>query len=132
MAAQATGTFTVAGWDESTYEELGNGGKLTKAHVAFGFAGDLEGQGGWEALMCYQADGSASFTGFQQTVGKLGGLEGSFVLRADGTFENGEARTIWAVVDGSATGALHGLRGTGSAVSTGGSGGTFSFDYELA
>lgn len=131
MTEQATGMFTVSGWDESTYEDLDGGGKLTKAHVTFGFEGDLEGQGGWEAVMCYREDGTAAFTGFQRTIGKLAGRAGSFVLRADGTFENGEARTSWQVVEGSATGDLRGLRGTGEAVSTGGSGGTFAFDYEL-
>jgi hypothetical protein len=129
--ARAAGSFTVSAWDENTYEELDGGGKLTKAHVTFGFDGDLEGDGGWEAVMCYGADGTASFTGFQRTVGKLGGRPGSFVLRADGSFEGGAARTTWEVVDGSATGELTGLRGTGEAVSTGGSGGTYSFDYAL-
>lgn len=129
--AQAAGTFTVAGWDESTYEELDGGGKLTKAHVTFGFDGDLVADGGWEAVMCYRDDGTAAFTGFQRTTGRLGGREGSFVLRADGTFAGGEARTDWEVVEGSATGELSGLRGTGTAISTGGSGGTFSFDYQL-
>jgi Protein of unknown function (DUF3224) len=129
--AEAKGSFTVSAWDESTYEELDSGGKLTKAHVTFGFDGDMEAQGGWEAVMCYQPDGTASFTGFQRTTGKLDGREGSFVLRADGTFENGAARTNWQVVEGSATGELRGLRGSGSAVSTSAPGGTFTFDYEL-
>ncbi len=131
MTAQATGTFTVSGWDESTYEDLDGGGKLTKAHVTFGFDGDLVAQAGWEAVMCYRDDGTAAFTGFQRTTGKLAGREGSFVVRADGTFEGGEAKTIWEVVAGSASGDLHGLRGTGVAISTGGSGGTFALDYEL-
>ena len=71
MTAQATGTFTVSGWDENTYEELDGGGKLTKAHVTFGFDGDLKGEGGWEAVMCYGQDGTAAFTGFQRTAGEL-------------------------------------------------------------
>lgn len=128
---QAAGTFTVSGWDESTYEELSDGAKLTKAHVTFGFDGDLKAEGGWEAVMCYRPDGTATFTGFQRTVGTLGGKEGTFVVRADGTFGNGQARTAWEVIDGMATGALAGLRGTGTAVTTSGSGGDFTFDYEL-
>lgn len=131
MTAQATGTFTVSSWDESTYEDLGDAGKLTKARVTFGFEGDLQAQGAWEAVMCYRDDGSAYFTGLQRVVGRLAGRDGSFVLRADGTFESGTARTSWQMIDGSATGELRGLRGTGVAVSTGGSGGTFEFDYEL-
>src|SRR5258708_5323168 len=131
MTAQAKGTFTVAGWEENTYEELQNGGKLTKARVSFGFDGDLEAEGGWEAVMCYQEDGSASFTGFQHTTGKLGGRNGSFVLRADGAFSGGQAQTNWQVVDGSATGQLRGLRGTGTAVTTSGAGREVNPAYEL-
>jgi hypothetical protein len=131
MTDQATGTFTVSGWDESTCEDLEGGGKLTKAHVTFGFDGDLVAVGGWEAVMCYRQDGTAAFTGFQHTTGTLAGRTGGFVLRADGTYQGGEAKTTWEVVEGSASGELRGLRGTGTAISTGGSGGTFTFAYEL-
>src|SRR5260221_9000152 len=93
MTAQAKGTFTVAGWEENTYEELENGGKLTKARVTFGFDGDLEAQGGWEAVMCYQEDGSASFTGFQHTTGKLGGRKRGFLLPGHGAFFGGHGPT---------------------------------------
>jgi hypothetical protein len=131
MTAQAKGTFKVSGWEENTSAELENGGRLTRAHVTFGFDGDLEAEGGWEAVMCYQQDGSASFTGFQHTTGSLRARTGSFVLRADGTFSGGQALTNWQVVDGSATGQLRGLRGTGTAVTTSESGGEFTLDYEL-
>ena len=129
--AGATGTFTVLSWDEDTYEELDNGGKLTKARVSFGFSGDLEAQGAWDAVMCYRDNGTASFTGYQRTTGTLRGRSGSFVVRADGTFEAGVATTSWQVMDGSASGELSGLRGTGSAVAESGPGGTFTFEYEL-
>jgi Protein of unknown function (DUF3224) len=131
MTTRATGTFTVSGWEENAYQTLDNGGKLTKAQVTFGLAGDLEGEGGWEAVMCYRPDGTASFTGFQHTTGKLASRAGSFVLRADGSYADGEARTSWQVVEGSATGDLSGLSGSGTAVTTGASGGDFTFDYEL-
>ena len=129
--SKATGTFTVASWDENTYEELATGGKLTKARVAFAFTGDLEGEGAWDAVMCYGDDGTATFTGFQHTVGKLGGRAGSFVLRSDGIYSDGEARSTWQVVDGSASGELSGLRGSGSAVAQEGPNGSFTFEYEL-
>jgi hypothetical protein len=131
VTGQAKGAFTVAGWDEDTYLELAGGGKLTKAHVTFDLDGDLVGRGSWQAVMCYLPDGAASFTGFQHTTGKLAGREGGFVLRADGAFAAGVARTTWEVVDGSGTGDLQGLRGTGTAVTTGTSGGDFLLEYEL-
>lgn len=129
--ARATGKFTVSSWDENTYEELDGGGKLTKATVVFTFTGDLEGEGHWDAVMCYRDDGTATFTGYQRTVGTLGGRTGTFVLRADGTFENGEAKSAWQVVDGAATGDLRGLTGDGKAIATSTPPGTYTFEYEL-
>jgi hypothetical protein len=130
--AHAQGTFTVASWDENTYAELDGNGKLTRATVTFDFAGEVQGQGTWDAVMCYRDDGTAVFTGMQRMVGQIGGRSGGFVLRADGTFAGGEARSVWEVVEGSGTGELAGLRGAGSAVATSEPPGTFSFDYELA
>jgi hypothetical protein len=131
MTEHAKGTFTVSGWDETTYAELDEKGKLTKARMTFDFAGDVQGQGVSETLMCYRQDGTAVFTGLQHMVGQVGGRPGSYVLLADGSYDGAEARTAWKVVDGSGTGELAGLRGTGSAVATSSPPGTFSFDYEL-
>lgn len=132
MAAQATGTFTVLSWDEDTYAELGGGAKLTKATVTFGFEGDVTAQGTWNAVMCYRTDKTAVYTGMQQMAGQVAGQDGTFVLRADGEFVDGEARTQWQVIEGAGTGALAGLTGSGSAVAAGGPGGKFTFDYDLS
>jgi uncharacterized protein DUF3224 len=132
MTERAEGTFAVSSWDENTYAELEGKGKLTKATIAFDFTGDMTAQGTWDAVMCYRPDGTAVFTGMQRMTGRVGGRAGTFVARADGTFEGGEARTAWEIVDGSGTGELAGLSGTGSAVSSAAPGGTFSLDYEFA
>jgi hypothetical protein len=82
--------------------------------------------------MFYREDGTASYAGLERIVGRLGERSGSFVLRANGTFEDGAARTTVQVVDGSGTGELRGLRGTGTAVAASGQpGGTFTLDYDL-
>jgi uncharacterized protein DUF3224 len=127
----AKGSFTISSWDEDTYAELTGGGKLTKAQVVFAFTGDLEAEGAWDAVMCYGSDGTAEFTGFQKMAGKLNGQAGSFVLRADGTYSGGEAKSTWQVVDGSAGGDLQGLRGSGGSAATAGPGGTYTFEYQL-
>lgn len=131
MIEHAEGTFTVSSWDENTYAELQDQGKLTKATITFDFAGDLTAEGTWDAVMCYRPAGTAVFTGMQRMTGQVGGRSGTFVARADGTFEEGEARTTWQVIDGTGTGELAGLSGTGSAISSAPPGGTFSLDYEL-
>lgn len=129
--ARAAGTFTVAAWDENTYQELDSNGKLTKATVTFGMEGDITGEARWDAVMCYRPDGTAVFTGIQRVNGTLAGRYGSFVLQADGEFSDGEARSRWQVIEGSGTGGLVGLTGTGSSVATATPPGSFSLDYEL-
>jgi sulfur carrier protein ThiS len=128
----AAGTSSVTSWDESTYQDLGENGKLTRATVAYALEGDLTAEATWDAVMCYRPDGTAVFTGMQRVAGQLDGREGTFVVQADGEFAAGEARSRWQVVDGSGTGGLAGLTGTGSAVATSTPPGTFSFDYDLA
>jgi hypothetical protein len=129
--AQATGTFTVASWDESTYQDLGEGAKLTKATVTFGMEGDITGKGTWDALMCYRPDGTAVFTGIQRIEGQLAGVDGSFVLQADGEYADGEARSRWQVISGTGTAGLAGLTGSGKSVATASPPGTYAVDYDL-
>jgi hypothetical protein len=129
--AQATGTFTVASWDESTYQELSEGAKLTKATVAFGMEGDITGKATWDAVMCYRSDGTAVFTGIQRIEGQLAGVDGSFVVQADGEYAGGEARSRWQVISGTGTGGLAGLTGAGQSVATATPPGSFAFEYDL-
>jgi hypothetical protein len=131
MTAHAEGTFTVKAWDEHPYAEPGDGTKHTKATMTFDFAGDIAGEGVSETVMYYRADGTAVYTGLQRMTGQLAGRDGGFVLQADGEYAGGAARTRWQVVDGSGSGALAGLSGSGLAVAATGPGGTFTFDYEL-
>ncbi|HBW21088.1 MAG: DUF3224 domain-containing protein [Streptosporangiaceae bacterium] len=131
MTAHAEGTSSVTAWNESTYQELDGKAKLTRATVTFSFSGDLAGEGSWDALMYYRSDGTAVFTGLQRVTGQIGGREGTFVLQADGSFAEGEARSRWQIVDGSGTGGLATLRGSGVAIATSEPPGTFSLDYEL-
>jgi hypothetical protein len=130
--ARAAGSFSVKSWDESTYRELAENAKLTKATVAFALEGDLAAEATWDAVMCYRPDGSAVYTGMQQVKGTLAGREGSFVVQADGEFADGEARTRWQIVPGSGTGGLAGIVGTGTSVGTASPVGSFELDYSLA
>jgi Protein of unknown function (DUF3224) len=129
--AQAAGTFKVASWDENTYQELSEAAKLTRASVTFGLEGDITGEATWEALMYYRRDGTAAYTGIQLISGQLAGLDGTFAVVADGEFADGEARSRWQVIEGSGTGALAGLAGSGTAVATASPQGHFVFEYEL-
>ena len=131
MTAHAEGTFHVTSWDEKTWEELGGASKLTRARIVQDYRGDLEGESVWECLMHYREDGTATFTGFARLTGRLDGRAGGFVVRSDGTYDGGEARTSWEVVPGSGSGELRGIRGSGLAVAPHGPDGSWTFDYEV-
>ena len=132
MTARAEGTFTVASWDEQTYQDLDGKSKLTRAKVGYRLSGGIEGEATWEALMFYRADGTAEYTGLQRFTGQIAGRSGTCVMIADGGYNGGEARSAWRVVPGSGTGDLAGLVGSGVSVAAAGQpGGTYSLDYEL-
>ena len=131
MTARAEGTFTVTSWAEDTYQELEGKAKLTKATVGYRLSGDIEGDATWSAVMCYRDDGTAEYTGLQHLTGQIAGRAGTCVMVADGTYADGAARGTWRVIEGSGTGALAGLRGSGTSVATSEPPGTFTLDYEL-
>ena len=52
----AAGTFTVASWEEDTYQDLAGQEKLTKAKMGFQLSGDLAGDLVSDTLMCSGPD----------------------------------------------------------------------------
>jgi len=132
VSARATGTFKIQGWDEKPYTEIEGGRKITQASVKQAFAGDVEGEGSVEWLMCYRSDETADFVGLQRIVGQIEGRSGSFVLlQTEGTFDGKEAKGKLSVARGSGTGELEGLRGTGEFSAPHGGEPSISLDYEL-
>ena len=113
MSTHAAPIFRAKTWDEEPFTTGVDGPKLTHVSVTKSFSGDMEGEGTLEYLMVNHEDGSASFTGLERVVGRIGERSGSFVLQHTGTFEGGVARATWVVVPGSGTGDLKGLRGEG-------------------
>jgi hypothetical protein len=132
MTAHAEGTFTVASWQEDTYQDLAGQEKLTKARMGFRLSGDLEGDLVSDSLMYYREDGSAEYISLQRFTGQVAGRSGACVMVADGGYDGGEARSNWRVIPGSGSGDLAGLKGSGTSVAGAGQpGGTYSLDYEL-
>ena len=124
-------TLTVQGWDENAYEEREGGGKLTLADVEQAVTGDLEGSSKARWTMVYTADDAAEYVGLQTLTGTLGGKQGSFVLRTVGSFDGKQAVGDLTVVEGSGTGDLAGITGTGSFTAPMGSEAEMSLEYEL-
>lgn len=130
MGTHARSTFEIRSWDEAAVREEGGSPKLARVSATTAYLGDVEGEGALEYLMTYGDDGIASFVGLERVTGRLGDRAGSFVLRQVGTFEAGTAKARCAVVPGSGSGGLVGLRGEGD-LSAGPDGVSMTLDYEV-
>lgn len=119
------------GWDEQPFQERDGGGKLTVATVQQTAKGDIDGTSEIRWVMAYTAEDRAEYVGVQSVDGTLGGRTGSFVLRSVGTFADGVAEAELTVVEGSGTGDLAGIRGTGSMRAPMGDAATVTLDYTL-
>ena len=128
----ANARFAIKSWDEKPYSEGEDRPRLTRASVTKTYTGDIEGAAQVEYLMMYRSDGSATFVGLERVVGRMGGQTGTFVLQRTGIFEGGQAKESYAVIPGSGTGDLQGLRGDGSSAVGHGMEHPFTLNYELA
>lgn len=128
---EAKGIFEIAGWDEKTYEELPNGGKLTEAKVKQRFTGDVSGEGSVIWLMAYTDPKTAAFVGLQRVVATIAGKRGSFLLETTGDFDGKIARGDWSIIAGSGTDELAGINGAGVFEAPHGSRATYRLEYEL-
>lgn len=128
----ARGRFAIKSWDEKPVGDGDNLPKMTRASVAKTLTGDIEGESQVEYVMTYRGDGSATFVGLERIVGRIGSKSGSFVLQRTGTFEQGQAKESYSVVQSSATGELLGLRGDGKSAVGHGMEHPFELDYDFA
>jgi hypothetical protein len=131
MTDHLEGTFEVTSWNEEPADGLEQAGKVTRAKIGQRFAGGVTAETVFDTVMAYREDGTADFLGYQRIVGRVGGREGSFVLRSIGTFDGKEARAATSVVPDSGKGDLAGLRGSGTSVAPIGPSGTYTLDYDL-
>ena len=124
-------TFRILSWDEEPFDEPEDGPKLTRAHVKKSYHGDLSGTGNLMYVMTYLDARTASFSGFENVVGSLGGRAGSFVLRHTGSYDGETATATCDVVPGSGTGELAGLTGTGGFSAGHAEEHELTFEYEV-
>ena len=122
---KAVSTFSPTTWDEKPYGEISPPMRMTKATVEFAFKGQFEGQGLTEYLMFYKEydakdphKATAVYVGLTRFKGILNGKRGSFVTEDRGTFENGAASSVSAILKGSGTDDLKGIRGNCKSVAT--------------
>ncbi|MEU1084256.1 DUF3224 domain-containing protein [Streptomyces sp. NPDC005908] len=110
-----TGHFTFADWKENPLSPEDSFPRLAHATVTNAFTGGIEA----EATVCdyaiaYGSGTTGTFAGMELVTGRLDGRAGAFVLEERGRFDSdGTVHCTFEVVEGSGTGQLTGLRGTG-------------------
>ena len=107
-------TFCISNWNEETTRKFADGSKLTRAEVSQAYDGDMSGSSTVEYLMAYLPSGSVKFIGLEVLTGSIGGRSGSVILQHDGIFFGSTAHSDWSFVEGSGTGDLISLHGSGS------------------
>lgn len=111
------GEMETVEWGETTWDGHDHtavtGPKQTVAVVRTRWTGDVEGEGEQRWVMTYLSDEHAEFVGLETVTGTHDGRPCSVALTHRGAFADGGVRSASAVVDGSGTGSLAGLTGTG-------------------
>lgn len=130
MTTRAVGTYTTTSWDENPYQKEEGSATLARAHVENVFSGELAGKGILEYLLAYGSDGTATYVGLQRFAGSIGGSEGTFVARIEGT-HTGKAAETWTIIEGSGTDGLAGISGTGSVRSVDNTTAEYEINYSL-
>jgi hypothetical protein len=107
-------SFACTTWDEWPHSEIEGGPKLARAHVTNRFDGGVVGTSAPEYLLLYVSETFGTFIGYERIEGTLDDRVGSFCLRQDGAFDTASISAELSIVDGTGTGDLAGISGTGS------------------
>lgn len=128
----AQGTIKHNNWDEKPYSETGKQ-KGTIAHIDIELTGDLTGAAKTVYALAYTDGGkSAHYAGHLLFDGTLGGKQGGFIIFESGTYGSDVAKSTWQIVEGSGTGDLAGISGSGSYAATHDKTVHYTVDYQLA
>jgi hypothetical protein len=130
MSEHVKTSMDVTSWDETTISESGPT-KITRTTMGQSCTGDFEGNSSSELVMYYQDGGTATIVGFLTIDGSIGDRAGTVVLRSIGRFDGSEASADLTVVQGSGTGGLSGVTGSGSSVAPSGPTAFVELDLEF-
>ncbi|MFI6027663.1 DUF3224 domain-containing protein [Amycolatopsis magusensis] len=129
-------TFATKTWEENVVSGTEGQPRYAHAHAVMTYSGLIEGESSCDYLLYYTGpdyDGAGQRApGFERIEGAVDGRKGSFVIRHEVAFDANGIDGTFTVVDGSGTGELTGLRGTGTATGASGEAAmSYTFDYSL-
>ncbi len=128
--AKADSSFDITAWDQDEIDRDGAFG-LGKAVVKKTFSGDIEGTTVAHLLLGGVEGGGMAYSGFERFDVSVSGRKGSFVLLHHATMSASGGEASWTILDGSGTGELDGISGTGEIVRHDDGSHDFTLDYEL-
>jgi hypothetical protein len=126
----ARGTIEITSLGEDAYRDAAGEPRLTRAHGAQRFTGDIQADGQVEWLACYLPSGSARLIGLQRVAGSVDGRTGAFVMEATADHDGHNSTGTWTILPASGTGELAGIRGSGTFEAEGPAV-RYHLDYEL-
>ena len=114
-------SITAKTWDEDRVGEVEGAHAVARATFTTEWKGEITGTSTCWLLIAY-VDGDPAkpetlvgpYTGYELVEGSIGERSGTFVLATTGDHRGGVARTEVTIVEGSGTGDLAGIRGSGS------------------
>jgi hypothetical protein len=133
MAKHAEGNFRDEAneWEEKTTAEFEGGLKITQTTSKQYLAGDMDAVGTVNYVTFYHADGTCTYVGITHLEATLDGKKGAFVVRSTGRWEVDTARESWAILPGTGTGELAGIKGEGGFAMKHGASGKWTLDYDF-
>ena len=126
----AAGTFEITEMHEEPVGGKDQEPRVTRAGGTQRFSGDIEGDGVVEWLACYM-DGKGRLVGLQRIDGSLSGHNGAFVIEATSDHDGKQSAGTWRILEGSGSGELAGICGSGGFEAAGGRTVSYRLDYEL-
>ncbi|WP_340684405.1 DUF3224 domain-containing protein [Amycolatopsis coloradensis] len=128
-------TFAMKNWEESVVSGTEGAPRVAYAHATLAYSGLIEGESVLDYLLYYAGEGydggDTTSPGLERIEGSVDGRKGSFVIKHDTGFDTQGIRSAFTVVEGSGTGELAGI--TGSGTTTGALGEpTMSYTLEYA
>lgn len=111
-------TFAMKNWEETLVSGTEGRPRVAHAHATFAYSGLIEGEAVIDYLLYYAGEGfdggGTTSPGLERIEGSVDGRKGSFVIKHDTGFDAKGISSKFAVVEGSGTGELAGITGTGT------------------
>lgn len=122
---------------ETSLNKMEGTGRLNHVSIKNTISGDIEAEGILDYLIAYPvlSDGAVPFIGYEYVVGRIGSIEGGFVVKLDGVFSSpyNEVHGKIEILSGSGTGGFTGISGSGVLTAHASKyGGKYSLIIELA